>query len=234
MTTVGVGLVLPHPLPRSPLLSALRRDPRVRVVFEVHDLADLSAAVSGPRPAVILADADVAGGVRPLMRALKARFAGVPVVLFDRTADPARAQRARNLGAAAVLTFRSRPERFVARVLDVAETAGGARPLPPRLFDRLTPREWDILCFLAQRYSAREIAAELTLSYATVRTHIRNIYAKCGVGSREAAARVAEHLLRERPASDKEVSRDERTGGRDGRADSQSQRVQVHPGSGGN
>ena len=233
---VTIGLIIPRSLPRFPLLAALRQDKRFRIVFELHDLRQLIAP-AGPsvRPAVLLVDMDMGVSVRTLMATLRTRFPGVPIVLMDRSADPARAQRARNLGAAAVLSRRSRPERFVSRILDVAQ-ASGATPLlapQPQLLDRLTPREWDILPYLARRYSAREIAAELTLSYATVRTHIRNIYAKCGVGSRQQAARVAAYLLQESAArGDKmkqEVVEDGGSSRRHGRPDTESQRVQVHP-----
>ncbi|HLT59314.1 MAG TPA: response regulator transcription factor [Limnochordales bacterium] len=231
---VTVGLIVPRSLPRFPLLAAVRQDQRFRIVFEAHDLRQLPLlARRHPRPHVLLVDMDMGTGVRALMTTLRSRFPGVPVVLMDRAADAARAQRARNLGAAAVLSRRSRPERFVARVLEVAEGAAGVdRPLRPQLYERLTPREWDILPYLARRYSAREIAAELTLSYATVRTHIRNIYAKCGVGSRQQAARVAAYLLEESAArrnktdkTEREVVEDGESRRRDGGSDSQSQRL---------
>ena len=47
----------------------------------------------------------------------------------------------------------------------------------------LTPRETDIFRLLAKRESAEEIAESLVVSVATVRTHIRNIYAKMDVYS---------------------------------------------------
>jgi len=167
-----------------------------------------------------------------LMTTLRTRFPGVPVMLLDRAQDAARAQRARNLGAAGVVSRRTRPERFVARVLDLAQdSTDDGLPASWRLYDRLTPREWDILPYIARRYSAREIAAELTLSYATVRTHLRNIYAKCGVGSRQQAARVAAYLLAEygpRGNNNQQEVAPDGERGRDGRSDPQSERVQVH------
>src|SRR5690606_17735450 len=97
---VTVGLTAPRALPRFLLLVALRQEPRLRVVFEVHDLRHLTVLSKRERPSVLVVDMDLGVGVRTLMQALKARFPGVPVVLVDRAADPARAQRARNLGAA--------------------------------------------------------------------------------------------------------------------------------------
>ncbi|MCG8467156.1 MAG: response regulator transcription factor [Gemmatimonadetes bacterium] len=51
----------------------------------------------------------------------------------------------------------------------------------------LTPREREILELLAQGHRYREIAAELSISYDTVRTHIRHIYEKMQVRSRTEA-----------------------------------------------
>lgn len=48
----------------------------------------------------------------------------------------------------------------------------------------LTQRQRDILGFLADGLSTREIAARLNLSPNTVRAHIRNVLAKLGVRSR--------------------------------------------------
>jgi DNA-binding CsgD family transcriptional regulator len=48
----------------------------------------------------------------------------------------------------------------------------------------LSIREEQIISSLIVGATAREIAAELALSFHTVRTHIRKIYAKIGVCSR--------------------------------------------------
>lgn len=51
----------------------------------------------------------------------------------------------------------------------------------------LTPRELDLLQLAAQGLNGPQIADELVLSRATVRTHFENIYAKLYVGDRAAA-----------------------------------------------
>ena len=217
-------------MPRSPLWAALRTDARIRVLFETHDVYALPS-VDGLD--VLVAHLDRPVGARTTLRVAKVRLPGVPVVMLDDVGDPARAQQARNLGVAGVLTRRTPPHRFIARLFDVARaTDWTALRFDSRLAESLTPREWDILPFIARRYSAREIAEELTISYSTVRTHLRNIYAKCGVGSRRQAAYVAETLLRERYGMGhnraKEVRRDDELRRRDGRSDPESERGQVH------
>lgn len=49
----------------------------------------------------------------------------------------------------------------------------------------LTPRETDIALYLRRGHSYAYIANALTVSENTVRTHVRNIYRKLGVSSRE-------------------------------------------------
>jgi DNA-binding CsgD family transcriptional regulator len=54
--------------------------------------------------------------------------------------------------------------------------------------DRLTEREEEIIEHLSRGYSNREIAEAFGISVPTVRTHLRNIYAKLHVRSRTQAA----------------------------------------------
>ena len=69
------------------------------------------------------------------------------------------------------------------------------RPLPqPSQADLIQPlfsREIEILAFLAQRLSAKEIAQRLIISDRTVKRHTANIYQKLGVNSRRDAVAIA-------------------------------------------
>ncbi len=62
--------------------------------------------------------------------------------------------------------------------------------------ERLTPREYEILRYLAMGMSGNAIAEELKITPLTVRTHIRNLMSKLGVHSRlEAVVYGARHGL---------------------------------------
>lgn len=96
----------------------------------------------------------------------------------------------------------------------VQQALVGEAPLPPKLASRLldefarlanqpraastasaeaelTPRESEILQFIASGASDKEIAAHLTLSLHTVKTHVRNILSKMQAANRHQAARLA-------------------------------------------
>ncbi|HEY3832400.1 MAG TPA: response regulator transcription factor [Acidimicrobiia bacterium] len=74
--------------------------------------------------------------------------------------------------------------------LDAVETNGDDSPL--------SARERELLVFLAQGRSNKEIADELSLSLATVKSHLVRMYAKLEVGTRAdaLAAAVSRGLLR--------------------------------------
>jgi DNA-binding NarL/FixJ family response regulator len=54
----------------------------------------------------------------------------------------------------------------------------------------LSQREWDIATAAAQRERNREIAKRLGLSPRTIENHLRNVFRKLGVSSRDELARV--------------------------------------------
>jgi DNA-binding CsgD family transcriptional regulator len=57
-----------------------------------------------------------------------------------------------------------------------------------RLVATLSRREREVLRLLASRFTDREIAAALSISYRTATTHVANIFNKLGVNSRRDAA----------------------------------------------
>jgi NarL family two-component system response regulator LiaR len=58
----------------------------------------------------------------------------------------------------------------------------------------LTDREWQVLDLLAAGVTTEEVAARLVLSIETVRSHLKRVYRKLGVRSRDAAVLAAARL----------------------------------------
>ena len=69
--------------------------------------------------------------------------------------------------------------------------ASGQAAPPSALSEALTAREIEVLRLLAQELSNPQIAERLVVSRRTVDAHLRSIYDKLGVKSRDAAIRVA-------------------------------------------
>jgi LuxR family maltose regulon positive regulatory protein len=67
-----------------------------------------------------------------------------------------------------------------------------ARAAP--LVEPLSEREERVLRLLAAGLTNPDIASELVISVNTVKTHVKNIYGKLGVNSREQARQAARHL----------------------------------------
>jgi DNA-binding NarL/FixJ family response regulator len=94
--------------------------------------------------------------------------------------------------AAGQLTFGAGVSRQIASVLSgVGVPAAKAVSRKESLPGGLTAREAEVLGLIAAGLSNGEIAAELFIGEATVKTHINNVFAKIGVRNRVQAMRYA-------------------------------------------
>jgi DNA-binding NarL/FixJ family response regulator len=145
-----------------------------------------------------------------LLRAIKAEWAELPVIMLSTYDNAPYVKRALADGAAGYLLKDATPEDL-AQAIKVA-ISGSGNVLSPRviqnLFDdqesasssngharrneySLTQREHDILALLAEGRSNREIAGHLYLSEKTVKAHLAAIFRKLGVTNRTQAAMMA-------------------------------------------
>jgi LuxR family maltose regulon positive regulatory protein len=83
---------------------------------------------------------------------------------------------------------------YLRRLLAATVTPAARTTVDQPLIEPLSERELDVLRLLESELGGPDIARELTVSLATVRTHTRNIYAKLGVNNRRAAVRRATEL----------------------------------------
>ncbi len=79
-----------------------------------------------------------------------------------------------------------------AEATTITQASGRAAPSP----FGLTPREWQVLCLIGDELSNEQIAAQLFVSLATVKTHINRLYAKLHISSREEALQRARSARR--------------------------------------
>jgi DNA-binding NarL/FixJ family response regulator len=106
-------------------------------------------------------------------------------------------------GASGYLTKNTAFESILDSIRDVFEGGGPMsskiaglviRSFQRNLHSPLTKRESEILTLISQGKSRSRIAEELFIELGTVKTHIRNIYSRLEVNSREGALTVAKNL----------------------------------------
>lgn len=84
----------------------------------------------------------------------------------------------------------------VARILVRKAVAAQGPPAVPQGLSELTEREQEVLAFMGQGLTNKDIAGTLFISVGTVRSHINRIYSKTGLHTRAQAVRYAiEHGL---------------------------------------
>jgi len=92
-------------------------------------------------------------------------------------------------------------QSFVKEILRMVGQVEGAPEAPSKdellalsAAASISTREQEVLRLLSAGLSNREIAAKLSVSHSTVKTHLENIYLKLGVNSRMQAAAQAQAL----------------------------------------
>jgi DNA-binding NarL/FixJ family response regulator len=163
------------------------------------------------RPGVILTDLGLPGmsGIEGI-RALRERFADVPILALTVYDDDDRVFEALCAGATGYLLKNTPPARLLE---SLNEAALGGAPMSPevarrvvRLFrefrpperaaDRLTPQESALLKLLVDGHHYKTAADEMGISVNTVSFHLRNIYTKLQVHSKtEAVAKALRQRL---------------------------------------
>ncbi len=198
---IRVLLTDDHPVVRAGLRALLDTEPDVTVVGEATTPEEAVAATEETRPDVVLMDLQLRAGTSGVdaTSALR-RLAHPPRVLvltnYDTDVDILGAVEA---GASGYLLKDAPPEELLAAVRAAAAGESALAPtIATRLLERLrTPvvslsaRELEVLEAVATGRSNREIARTLTVSEATVKSHLAHIFTKLDVTSRTAAVAAA-------------------------------------------
>jgi len=190
-----------HPVVRDGLHGMLDGQPDFEVVGEAGDGVEAVILVETLKPDIILMDLrmPVMDGVAALGE-IKARSPQVQVLVLTTYDSDADILPAIEAGAAGyLLKDSSRQElydgiRAAARGETVLAPAVAARlvgKMRAPAEEQLSSREVEVLQLVAEGKSNGEIAAQLHISQATVKSHLVNIFGKLGVSDRTAAVTAA-------------------------------------------
>lgn len=159
-------------------------------------------ALAHRQPDVILLDIELPGmsGLEalPIIRQTAPQTQVLLLTVYE---DEENIFRALTLGAAGYLAKSTSAHKIIASIAEVvaggAPMSMGVARMVIRSFHKntaaspLTRRETEILELIAEGMSRTKIARELFIDVETVKSHIKNIYAKLDVHSREEAIRAA-------------------------------------------
>lgn len=199
---IGVLVVDDHLVVRKGVRALLMDADDITIVGEAADGLEAVSEARRLRPQVILMDLKLPhlDGVEAI-RTILAEQPDVKIVVLTGTDGDEQIFSAVEAGAMGYLAKTSEPNDFL---LAIRRVACGELWLPPRLTRKLlshfkprsagvsaeplTGRETGVLNLLAKGRTNQQIAQELNIAEATVRTHVSHILDKLGVSNRVEAA----------------------------------------------
>lgn len=188
-----------HKIVREGIAWLLSEQEDLEIVGEAEDGEALLALLAETLVDVVLLDVRMPGiGGLETLRRITAEHPGVRVIMLSMHDDVAYVRRAVELGAAGYLLKRTGSEEL-ARALRAVEEGNAyiQGELSGRLIagltsderatTKLSPRELEVLALIADGMENKQIARELGISEATVKTHVRGAFERLGARSRAEA-----------------------------------------------
>ena len=200
----SVAIVEDNAVMRKTFRQWIDASPDCHCVFACATAEEARAELPRLKPDVVLMDIHLPGesGIACTAR-LKEEMAGVQVIMLTVYRNQELIFQALQAGACGYLLKRSSPEELLRAITEVR--SGGApmtseiarmvveafqrKPSPTVPSEELTQRESEILALLSEGLSNKEIADRVSISYDTVRAHLRHIYEKLHVRGRTEAVR---------------------------------------------
>jgi len=183
---------------RAGLTATIGPEPDMTVVASASNGREGLEQYRQHQPDVMLIDLKMPemGGVEAI-RNVRAEFPSAKIIVLSTYQGDEDIYRALEAGAVTYLLKDTLAEKMVGVIREVA---GGGRPIPPEVAERLTSRmfqpaltnrEIEVLRLLARGMRNKEIAGELKISDETAQGHVKNILAKLSVHDRTEAVAVA-------------------------------------------
>ena len=219
---ISVLLADDHALVRDGVRGILRTQADITVVGDAEDAASAIAAAASLQPDVILLDVEMPGNldvempgntVTVTVRGLRKRSPKSRIIVLSMHEGAQLVQLLLSAGISGYLLKSSRWEELVAairtvhaapdRVVMGVSRQSLSHVRPTLASDTLSFREHEVIELVDQALSNGQIAGRLGLTEATVKRHLRNIFAKLGAVSRLDAVNKAKAIgwAKSRPAS---------------------------------
>ena len=189
-----------HKVVRDGLRWMLSDEDDVEIVGEAESGEQLIALLAATPVDVVLLDVRMPGmGGLDALAVISEETPDVRVIVLSMHDEPAYVRRAVELGAAGYLLKNADRAEILAALRTVhagrayvqseltgtlLSTIAGRDPVPAAL----SPRELEVLSLVSKGLENKQIATALGISQATVKTHLKGVFARLGVASRAEAA----------------------------------------------
>lgn len=207
MTEIRVLVVDDHPIVRSGLATAIAMDDGMTVVGEARDGVEGVEKARSLQPDVIVMDLAMPrkDGVEAIAEICQENPEARILVLTSFAQDE-RIIAAIRAGASGYLLKDSLPDEVTQAVRKIYQGEAIIHPVIARKLmqeirsepkdtseESLTPREKEILLWVAQGLPNKQIAQKVHISEATVRAHVSNIFSKLNLANRSQVVLYAIH-----------------------------------------
>lgn len=202
---ISVMLVDDHAVVRTGYRLLLSQSGNIEVTCEAERGEEACQLYAERMPDVTVMDLSLPGiGGLATIRRICSRDPQAKILTFTMHDEPVYVVRALEAGAKGFITKSCAPEMLVDAVERIAR---GEKYIEPHIAQRLalqtiacedvaalnnlSAREFDVFCLLAQGYTTREVADELSLGYKTVANYSTIIKSKLNVNTSADMARIA-------------------------------------------
>jgi DNA-binding NarL/FixJ family response regulator len=186
-----------HPLLREGIAALVGNQTDMQLVGEASNGREALEQFRTHRPDVVLMDLQMPemGGI-DAVSAIRGEFADARIIVLTTHAGDVQVTRALKAGARAYLLKSSMRKELLETIRVVH---AGQKRVSPEVAaeiaehatdDALTPREVDVLRLVAGGNANKEIAAQLSLTEETVKSHLRNILSKLSAKDRTHAVAI--------------------------------------------
>ena len=186
-----------HPLLREGIAALVKAETDMSIVAEAADGAEAVEKFRSHRPDVTLMDVEMPNlnGIEAI-KLIRGEFPEARIIVLTTYTGDAKVAGALKAGARAYILKRHVHKELLEAIRAVY---AGHKRIPPEIAaelaehaadDELTGREIDVLRLVAQGNGNKQIADQLSIGEATVRTHVGNILSKLGANDRTHAVTI--------------------------------------------